>query len=85
MDNFFNKQLKIMRQNMRKQLFEKIGRKYTPVNDPNILDGLENGEWLVIVKPNSTSVRVLLNPEFVVVEPAHLVWLLGSFSQHRQH
>lgn len=45
------------------RLFRKQGRKYIPVNDPYILDGLQKGWWLVKVNEGCTSVRAQVRPD----------------------
>lgn len=50
-----------MGQKMDRQLYEKIGNKYVPVNDPWACDGLSKGAWLVIVRPGFKSMKRLLN------------------------
>ena len=51
-----------------RQLYEKVGKKFVPVNDPYAYDGLGKGSWLVIVKPGSKSIRTAIRPSFVELE-----------------
>lgn len=57
---------------MRNQLYKKIGRRYQPVNDPGVLDGLEEGTWIVQVKPGSKSIKYLVEKDFTKVDSALL-------------
>jgi hypothetical protein len=45
------------------RLFRKQGKKYIPVNDPYILDGLQKGWWLVKVDEGCTSIRAQVYPD----------------------
>ena len=47
---------------MKKIYYEKVGRKYVPVNDPWAYDGLREGYWLVKVSSGSTSIRSCVYP-----------------------
>jgi len=42
--------------------YKKIGKKYVQDNDPWAYDGLQEGWWLVKVKPGSTSIRQAVYP-----------------------
>jgi hypothetical protein len=53
-----------------KQLYEKVGKKFVPVNDPYAYDGLGEGAWLVMVKPGSKSIRTAIRPSFIELETA---------------
>lgn len=53
-----------------RQLYEKIGNKYVTAHDPYATEGLENGTWLVVVKPGSKSMRTLLRPKISELEAA---------------
>ena len=46
------------------QYYKKVNGEYIPANDSYALDGLEEGCWMVIVKPGSKSIRSLIRPEF---------------------
>jgi len=54
----------------RKQYFEKKGKRYVPANDPYACEGLHNGAWLIIVKPNCQSIKKVINPEFIKLDAA---------------
>jgi hypothetical protein len=45
------------------RLFRKIGKKYVPVNDPYVYDGLREGWWLVKVDKGCTSIRAQVHPD----------------------
>ena len=60
-----------------------------PYRDPNAWDGLSEGSWLVIVKPNGKSARRLLNPGFAEVAAAleefkeEMVMAMGKANEMR--
>jgi len=48
---------------MKETMYKKVGRKYIPVNDPMAYEGLGAGDWIVHVRPGSTSIRTLVKPD----------------------
>jgi len=53
--------------------YQKIGKRYHAVSDLSALDGLSNGNWLVVVDAGSTSVRKCIEPDNATLESAFLV------------
>ena len=53
--------------------YQKIGKRYHAVSDLNALDGLSNGNWLVIVDKGSTIVRKCIEPDNATLESAFQV------------
>ena len=45
------------------RLYRKVGKKFTPVNDPYAYDGLRNGFWLIQIKDGCTSIRQEIYPD----------------------
>lgn len=50
--------------------YVKRGRRYVQINDPNAYIGLTKGAWLVLVKPGSTSIRNMVDPDYPAVDAA---------------
>lgn len=52
------------------RLYRKIGKRFVPVNDPYVYDGLRNGFWLVKVENGYTSIRQEIYPEKAPIHAA---------------
>ena len=52
------------------RLYRKVGKKFTPVNDPYAYDGLRDGFWLIQVKDGCTSIRQEVYPDNACIHAA---------------
>ena len=52
------------------RLYRKVGKKFTPVNDPYAYDGLRNGFWLIQIKDGCTSIRQEIYPDKAPIHAA---------------
>ena len=52
------------------RLYRKVGKKFTPVNDPYAYDGLRNGSWLIQIKDGCTSIRQEIYPDKAPIHAA---------------
>lgn len=52
------------------KLYQKVGKRYTPICDLRAHDGLSEGYWLVRVDKNCTSIHQAIDPDNAAVEHA---------------
>ena len=52
------------------KMYQKVGKRYFPVNDIYAYDGLGEGSWLVTVGNGCTSIRKSITPDTAAVEIA---------------
>ena len=66
-------------------LYEKHGRRYVPVQDTEAMNGLPNGDWLILIRDGLTSVRRVVDTRLGLETLAaleHLTdWLTEEISQ----
>lgn len=69
-------------------LYEKIGRRYLPVQDTTAMEGLYNGSWLITVRDGRTTCRKVLDAEAgleLLAACEHLAdWIAEALAEHAQ-
>lgn len=69
-------------------LYEKVGRRYRPVQDTTAMEGLSNGSWLITVRDGRTTCRKVLDAGAgleLLAACEHLAdWIAEALAEHAQ-